>query len=378
MKKYPFLSLKQLNEPYEQEIKRVLAEVVESGWYLHGKYTELLEDKLRQLCSVPYAVACSNGLDALRLILRAYIENGDMAEGDEVIVPANTYVASVLAITDNRLKPVFVEPHLQTMNLDINQIEMHITPRTRAVMVVHLYGSPCWSEQLKAIARKYNLKIVEDNAQAIGAQADTGGLHSENRVTGGLGDAAAFSFYPTKNIGALGDAGAVTTFDERLASTVRALANYGATRRYHNVFKGYNCRMDELQAAVLCVKLNHLATITEKRRANAATYERCIVNPYVTKPRIYPEQVQVWHQYEVRLPAAVRNEFRSFLEQHGVGTDIHYETPPHRQPCYAEYAGQPLLATDRMSSELVSLPISEALTVNDIKEISEIVNLFSL
>lgn len=227
--------------------------MVESGWFLNGKHTAALEEALRLHCGMPYAVACSNGLDALRLIFRAYIELGVMKPGDEVIVPANTYIASVLAVTDNGLVPVMVEPSEQTMNLDVKRVEAAITPRTRAVMVVHLYGAACWGPELNDLAVRYGLKIVEDNAQAIGAQASCEGLNG-GRITGGLGDAAGFSFYPTKNLGALGDAGAVTTSDEQLAKAVKALANYGSDRRYHNIYQGVNCRMDELQAAMLCVK----------------------------------------------------------------------------------------------------------------------------
>lgn len=371
MKKYPFLSLKTNNLPYEAELKQAACEVVESGWFLNGKHTAALEDALRRFCGMPYAVACSNGLDALCLIFRAYIELGVMKPGDEVIVPANTYIASVLAVTDNGLVPVMVEPSERTMNLDVTRVEAAVTPRTRAVMVVHLYGAACWGPELNDLAVRYGLKIVEDNAQAIGAQASCDGLNG-GRMTGGLGDAAGFSFYPTKNLGALGDAGAVTTSDERLAKAVKALANYGSDRRYHNIYQGVNCRMDELQAAMLCVKMRHLDDITRQRRERAAAYEECIVNPLVKKP--LPDAGAVWHQYVVRV--AERERFRAYLLENGVETDIHYAVPPHLQPCYSQYAGLHLPITVKMADEVVSLPITEGTPVADIREISLIINHF--
>lgn len=371
MKRYPFLSLKTNNLPYEAELKQAACEVVESGWFLNGKHTAALEEALRLHCGMPYAVACSNGLDALRLIFRAYIELGVMKPGDEVIVPANTYIASVLAVTDNGLVPVMVEPSEQTMNLDVKRVEAAITPRTRAVMVVHLYGAACWGPELNDLAVRYGLKIVEDNAQAIGAQASCEGLNGSH-ITGGLGDAAGFSFYPTKNLGALGDAGAVTTSDEQLAKAVKALANYGSDRRYHNIYQGVNCRMDELQAAMLCVKMRHLDDITRQRRERAAAYEQGIANPLVRKP--LADAGAVWHQYVVRV--AERERFRAYLLDNGVETDIHYAVPPHLQPCYSQYAGLHLPVTVKMADEVVSLPITEGTPVEDIHEICLIINHF--
>lgn len=375
MKTYPFLSLKKINEPYEPEIKAALNDVVNSGWYLHGKYNRLLEDSLKSLCSTDYAIACSNGLDALRLIFRAYIELGRLHPGDEVIVQANTYIASVLAITDNGLCPILVEPDPKTLNLDFQKAEEAITPRTKAIMTVHLYGTPCWTEDTTKMARRHNLIVVEDNAQAIGAEACCDGFH-DTSVTGGLGDAAAFSFYPTKNIGAAGDAGAVTTNDESLAKTIRTLANYGADKRYHNIFQGLNCRMDEMQAAVLCVKLAHLSEITAQRRRNAAAYDRAIVHPAIIKPRIDKSALQVWHQYEIRVTDNRREAFRLYLKENGVETDIHYAVPPHRQPCYARLPRKELPVTELLADEIVSLPIAEYLTDNDIREIAGIINRF--
>lgn len=369
--KYPFLPLRDINRPYNAEIAAALNDILESGWYLHGKYAAELEQSLARLCSTQHAVACSNGLDALRLILRAYKELGVMTDGDEVLVQANTYIASVLAISDNGLRPVLVDADPSTLNMDFSLLEQRISPRTRAVMVVHLYGAPCWSEALVGIARRHNLKIIEDNAQAIGATSEAAGLWGTH-MTGGLGDAAAFSFYPTKNIGALGDAGAVTTNDFALADAVKALANYGSDRRYHNIYQGLNCRMDEMQAAALCVKLRHLDEITAHRRANARAYDSAIANPLITKPQML--EGNVWHQYEVLVADGRRDDFRNYLADNGVQTDVHYAVPPHCQPCYPHLADIPLPATERLAGECVSLPIAEHLCEDDILGISNIIN----
>lgn len=373
MKRYEFLPLKRINQPYIDDIEKNLAGVLDSGWYLHGAFTKELESALAALTSSEWAVACSNGLDALRLIFRAYKELGVMHDGDEVIVQANTYVASILAISDNGLRPVLVDADPETLNMDFSKVEERITERTRAIMVVHLYGAPCWSEEIRNIARRHDLRIIEDNAQAIGATASCRGLNGTS-VTGGLGDAAAFSFYPTKNVGAMGDAGAVTTSDRQLHDAVRAIANYGSDTRYHNIYQGLNCRMDEVQGAVLCAKLNHLEEITAARRANAAAYDRAISNPLLRKPLL--QDGSVWHQYVVLVAGGRRDEFRRFLADNGVPTDVHYAVPPHRQPCYPHLADTPLPATERIADECVSLPIAEHLTESDILEISEIINDF--
>lgn len=371
MKKYPFLSLKTNNQPYADEIKEAVCRVIESGWFLNGENTQRLEQEIASLCMTRYAVACSNGLDALRLILRAYIELGAMQEGDEVIVPANTYIASVLAVTDNRLRPVFVEPSDITLNLDPEKAEQTITKRTKAIMVVHLYGAACWSPVFNRLSEKYGLKIIEDNAQSIGATSASAGLGGTT-ATGGLGDAAGLSFYPTKNLGALGDAGAVTTNDPELANAVRALANYGSDRRYHNIYKGLNCRIDEMQAATLLVKLRHLPEITAARRERASAYFEGITNPSIRKP--LDDKGAVWHQYIVR--TTERDRFRQYLLDNGVETDIHYAVPPHRQPCYCEYSSLKLPITERIASEVVSLPVTEGTPVADIREIAGIINGF--
>lgn len=373
MKQYEFLPLGVVNEPYRQAIQSKIDSVLDKGWYLNGEFGKQVEAQLSSLTKMPWAVACSNGLDALRLIFRGYKELGVMRDGDEVIVQANTYIASVLAISDNGLRPVLVDADIDTLNMDFSKIEERITERTRAIMVVHLYGAPCWSDSLAGIARKHNLKIVEDNAQAIGATTTCRGLNGTG-ITGGLGDAAAFSFYPTKNVGAMGDAGAVTTNDEALADAVRAIANYGSDRRYHNIYQGLNCRMDELQAAVLSVKLQHLADISGARRRNAAVYDREIANPLLRKPKKLPGNV--WHQYVVLVANGRRDEFRKFLSDNGVPTDVHYAVPPHLQPCYAGLANSALPVAERIAAECVSIPIAEHLSETDISEISEIINVF--
>lgn len=370
--KYPFLDLGPVNAPYMDEMSAAMERVVRSGRYIGGIETEQFEQNLRHLTGAGYAVGVSNGLDALRIILRGYIELGEMAPGDEVIVPANTYIASVLAISDNGLTPVLAEPDLLTSNLDTTRIESLITTRTRAIMPVHLYGRVCFDERLKALARRHSLLIIEDNAQAIGAVSPAPGI-TGGTVTGNLGHAAAFSFYPTKNIGALGDAGAVTTSDPSLADTVRALANYGSDRRYHNIYQGFNCRMDEMQAAMLRVKLRHLDGESARRQAVAEAYDSALRNHQVRKPMIIGDMRQVWHQYVVRCPR--RDALREHLLAHGVQTDIHYATPPHLQPCYAALAHTPLPLTERMADEVLSLPVA-SVTPDEAREIADIINIF--
>src|SRR5665647_1633666 len=285
-----FLDLQKINAQYAAELKEATARVIDSGWYLLGDEVANFEAHLAEYIGVKHAIGVANGLDALRLILKAYIEMGVMAEGDEIIVPANTYIASILAISDNRLKPVLVEPDINTYNLDISLIEKHITSRTKAIMVVHLYGRVCWSEELETIAKKYNLKIIEDNAQAIGAEFSyqSAAINQQLLVkkSGALGDAAGFSFYPGKNLGALGDAGAVTTNDDELAITIRALANYGSKQKYVHEFQGLNSRMDEIQAAVLDVKLRYLNIENQRRREIAQYYCSHINNEKLTLPLI--------------------------------------------------------------------------------------------
>ena len=371
MIQYPFLDLALSNAPYMEELKEAAFKVIERGRYLHSSETELLEQEIAGVCQTRFCVSVSNGLDALRLIIRAYKEMGVLHEGDEVIIPANTYVASVLAVSDNGLVPVLCDPNEVTMNLDSALLEGLITPRTRALMPVHLYGTPCWDEELMNVARKHDLLIIEDNAQAIGARSAIDGING-TRVTGGLGHVAAISFYPTKNLGALGDGGAVVTNDEKLASIVRALANYGADRRYHNIYQGLNCRLDEIQAAMLRVKLRHLDEENDSRNAVALAYKEHITNPRVTTPATFEGMKQIWHQYVVR--AEQRDRFRNYLAEQGVGSDIHYETPAHMQPCYSTLRHVPLPVTERLAAEVVSLPIAHPITPDDARKIAEIIN----
>lgn len=371
--KYQFLDLGPINEPYYDELLNAVGRVVTSGRYIGGAEVAAFEDSLRALSQTQFAIGVSNGLDALRLILRGYMELGVMSEGDEIIVPANTYIASVLAISEVGLTPVLVEPNVCTSNLDTSLIESAVTERTRGIMVVHLYGRVCWDEALMAVARKYNLKVIEDNAQAIGASSEVAGLHG-TYISGGLGDAAGFSFYPTKNIGALGDAGAVTTNDAELAAAIRALANYGSDVRYHNIYCGYNCRLDPIQAAILGVKLSHVNEENAYRRQIAAVYCSEINNPVIRLPELTPDHV--FHQFVVHVDN--REAFTHHLNENGVGWDIHYAVPPHRQPCYADaFAHCILPVTERLADTCVSLPITRCTSRDDAHRIAEIVNLFN-
>lgn len=374
MKAIPFLNLKTLNQPYQDELCQAACRVISSGRYINGENVTQFEAQLSAFCQTDQAVAVSNGLDALTLILRAYIELGQIKPGDEIIVPANTYIASVLAISNCNLKPVLVDVSRQTMNLDTSLIERHLTSRTRGIMPVHLYGTPCWDNTIATVTQKYGLIVVEDNAQAIGASAAITGLNG-TRATGSLGHAAAISFYPTKNLGALGDAGAVTTNDAELAATVRALANYGSDRRYHNIYLGYNCRMDEIQAALLMVKLSHTVEENNRRATIARLYSDAITNPLVSAPAIMPETVQVWHQYVILVADGQRDAMRQYLDGNGIGTDIHYPTPPHRQPCYAQFASLHLPVADALAAQAISLPIAH-ITTEQAATVATVINNF--
>ena len=367
---YPFLDLGAVNRPMLDDIKAAVMRVIDSGRYIGGPEVEAFERKLAERTGVEYAVGCANGLDALRLIFRAYKELGRLHDGDEVIVPANTYIASLLAVSDNGLKIVPVEPSIRTLNLDTSLIEAAVTDRTRAILTVHLYGRVCYDATLADVARRHNLLVVEDNAQAIGARA------ADGRMTGSLGDAAAFSFYPTKNLGALGDAGAVTTNDKALADAVRALANYGSDRRYHNIYQGLNSRLDPIQAAILSAKMEYLDAEIAHRRQLSLMYDCRISNPLIVKPWIgyeFDDMDMVWHQYVVRTER--RNDFGAYLAELGVQTDVHYATPPHRQPCYAAtLGGLHLPVTDLIADTVVSLPISSATSAADAADIARIIN----
>ncbi|MCJ7934336.1 MAG: DegT/DnrJ/EryC1/StrS family aminotransferase [Chryseobacterium sp.] len=363
-----FLDLQKINLKYQQEIEEVLLDTFRSGWYLLGEKTKTFETNLAHYIGSKYAIGVANGLDALRLIFRAYIELGVMKPGDEVIVPANTYIASVLALSDNGLIPVFVEPDTMTYNIDITKIEEKITSRTKAILIVHLQGRIVFSDELKNIAQKHNLKIVEDNAQAIGAEWN-------NIKSGNLGDAAGFSFYPGKNLGALGDAGAVTTNDKDLFETIRALANYGSNQKYVNIYKGLNSRLDELQSAVLDVKLKYIGHENDTRRLIAKRFISEINNPKIILPENpVNEQEHVWHVFVLR--AQKRDELQAYLTEKGIHTIIHYPIPPHKQEAYKEYNHLSFPITEKMHEEVLSLPISSVLEEEEIQAIIEAVNEF--
>ena len=362
-----FLDLQKINAKYSSELLKVAQEVIESGWYLLGERVKEFENNLVDFQEGGNAVAVANGLDALRLIFKAYKELGFMQDGDEIIVPANTYIASVLAITDNKLVPVLIEPDLLSYNLDINQIRNKITPKTKAIMVVHLYGSVCWSEELEVLAKEYNLKLVEDNAQAIGARWN--GIR-----TGNLGDAAGFSFYPGKNLGALGDSGAVTTKDVDLAKTIRTLANYGSSQKYVNEYQGLNSRMDEIQAAFLNIKLRYIDSENLRRQEIASYYINNIKNDKIILPSLGDVGEQVWHLFVIR--TSERNELENYLKEYEIQTLIHYPIPIHKQKCYQEMNNISLPITEKIHREVLSLPISPVMSNVEVVKIVEIINKF--
>ena len=374
MIKYPFLNLGIVNEPYREALIDASRRVIESGRYIGGTEVECLEKEMSDMVGTEYAVAVSNGLDALRLTLRAMIQLGQLRYGDGVIVAANTYIASVLAIIDAGLAPVLVDPDPDTMNLSAEGVDRAMKPSVKAVMPVHLYGRVAWSGDIRDIVERHNLMVVEDCAQSIGAIASEKGLGGSTHA-GALGHAGAFSFYPTKNIGALGDAGIITTSSAELANAIRALANYGSDRRYHNIYTGFNCRMDPIQAAMLRVKLPHTTHENADRFARALAYSRTISNPLVEKPLMSSAVTDcVWHQYVIKILNGKRDAFRQQLLAHGVETDIHYATPPHMQPCLASLAHSCLPVTERLASQVLSLPIARGTSVKEASEIAEIIN----
>ena len=362
-----FLDLQKVTALHGAEINEAVSRVVNGGWYLQGEENRRFEADYSAYIGTRYTIGCGNGLDALIWIFRAYIEMGVMRPGDEVIVPANTYIASILAITENGLKPVLVEPSLDTYQIDDSLIEAAITERSRAILIVHLYGQCAYTDRIGDICRKYNLKLVEDNAQAHGCGFN-------GRKTGSLGSAAGHSFYPTKNLGALGDAGAVTTADEALAECVRALANYGSARKYVFDHVGVNSRMDELQAAVLSVKLSHLDADNAARRANAGYYLEHVSNPLMTLPSRDYFANSVFHIFPVLCP--VRDRLRTYLADNGVGSDVHYPIPPHKQKCYAVWSGMSLPVTERIHAEELSLPVNPSVTREELGYIVKLLNDF--
>lgn len=362
-----FLNLKNINALYRDEIIEAVIRSVDSGWYILGEGVKSFEEEFSRYCSVTSTIGVANGLDALSLIFRAYMENGVMAEGDEVIVPANTYIASILAISANRLKPVLVEPDVLTYNIDPDRVEEKITGRTKAILVVHLYGQVGYSEKLRRLADQYGLKIIEDSAQAHGA------LYMGRR-TGNLGDASGFSFYPGKNLGALGDAGAVTTNDAGLAATIRALGNYGSNVKYVNKYKGTNSRLDELQAAILSVKLKYLDRDNERRREIADFYSTNIKNGKLILPKVISPESHVWHLFVVRTED--REGFQRFLKGKGIGTMIHYPIPPHQQEAYKEWNNENYPVTEEIHKTVLSLPVDISMSEEEIKQVVDSCNAY--
>jgi dTDP-4-amino-4,6-dideoxygalactose transaminase len=357
-----YLDLKDINKPYEHAAD----EVLQSGWYLKGEATRRFEQHYAEYIGTRHCIGCGNGLDALTLIFRAYKEMGLMQEGDEVIVPANTYIASILSITENRLTPVLVEPDINTLQIDDRLIEQAITQRTRAIMIVHLYGRCAYTDRIEKLCNKYGLKLIEDNAQAHGC------LYGEKR-TGSLGDAAGHSFYPGKNLGALGDAGAVTTNDEVLARAISSLGNYGSSKKYVFDYQGYNSRIDEIQAAILDIKLKYLDKENARRKEIASLYINKVKNPKILIPNS-DDRDCVWHIFPVL--CAKRDELQKYLLEHGVETQIHYPIPPHKQKCYSEWSKLSFPITEQIHAQELSIPCNQAMTQKEVDTIIDLLNQF--
>lgn len=362
-----FLDLKAVTESHGDDIRKAMMDVVNSGWYLQGNANKKFEEDYSKYIGTEYTVGCANGLDALIWIYRAYIEMGIMKPGDEVIVPANTYIASILAITENGLKAVLVEPKADTLEIDDDKIEEAITERTKSILIVHLYGRCAYTSKIGELCKKHNLKLVEDNAQAHGCKFG-------NKRTGALGDAAGHSFYPGKNLGALGDAGGVTTNDKELADTIRALANYGSQKKYVFKYKGRNSRLDETNAAVLNVKLKYLDEDNDKRRVIANYYYENISNPIVKLPAKLDDDNNVYHIFPILCEK--RDELQTYLKDNGVQTLIHYPIPPHKQECYKEWNGLSYPISEMIHNCELSLPISSVLSIDEAKQIVDLINRF--
>lgn len=364
----PFLDLKKINAQYEIELKEACSRVIDSGWYILGNEVTEFEKEFATYCETEHCLGVANGLDALVLILRAYIEMGIMQKGDEVIVPSNTYIASILAISENGLTPILVEPNIDTFNLDPTLVEQAITGKTKAILTVHLYGQVTGMDELNAIAKKHNLKIIEDCAQAHGA------LYKGKKV-GSLGDAAGFSFYPGKNLGALGDGGAVTTNDSELATTIAALRNYGSHEKYKNLYKGMNSRLDEIQAAMLRVKLRYLDNEIQARQSVAKAYLEDINNQLIELPVVEDVNAHVWHLFVIK--TTQRIELAQHLNDNGVQSLIHYPIPPHKQLAYQEWKGQSLPISEEIHDQVLSIPISSIMTIKQINSVISIINNYS-
>jgi dTDP-4-amino-4,6-dideoxygalactose transaminase len=362
-----YLDLQRITAKYADEIHQALARVADSGWYLQGEENKNFEQHYADYIGSRYCIGVANGLDALIWILRAYMELGYLRPGDEVLVPANTYIASILAITENGLKPVLIEPRLSSYQIDEDLIEQHLTERSKALMIVHLYGQCAYSDKIRALCERYGLKLIEDNAQAHGC------LYG-GRKTGSLGDAAGHSFYPGKNLGALGDGGAVTTNDKELAKVVRTLANYGSEKKYLFRYTGRNSRLDEIQAAVLNVKLPYLDQDIELRKQVAARYLLEIRHPGIQLPLVTDRGQHVYHIFPIR--CSRRDALQAFLESRGIQTLIHYPIPPHKQACYKEWHNLSLPITEQIHREELSLPLSPVMTREEIDQVIAAVNAF--
>lgn len=375
MNKIPFLSLKDVTALHGAEINEAVSRVVNGGWYLQGKENEQFEKHYSEFIGTKHTIGCANGLDALIWIFRAYIEMGGMIPGYEVIVPANTYIATILAITENGLIPVLIEPKPNTLEIDDELIEDRITSKTKAIAIVHLYGRIAYTDKIGELCKKYNLKLIEDCAQSHGCK------YYDGRITGSIGDAAGHSFYPGKNLGALGDGGAVTTNDEELAAAVRALANYGSQKKYVFKYAGRNSRLDEIQAAVLDVKLKYLTEDNAHRKMIAHYYYEHINNPMISLPDLLPDDQNVYHLFPIIVKGKEnRDRLHDYLAENGVGTVCHYPIAPHKQECYAkEQWNSPQLSlpiTERLAEEELSLPIGPAITIGEVEEVVKFINAF--
>lgn len=361
----PFLDLKAINAQYKDEMVQAFERVLDSGWYIQGQEVKAFEKEFAEYCGTKHCIGVANGLDALILTFRAYLEMGVLQEGDEVIVPANTYIASILAVTENRLKPVLVEPDLNTYNLAPSLVEQTITPKTKAILAVHLYGQLADMPALKVIADKHHLLLIEDSAQAHGASLN--GIKA-----GAWGDASGFSFYPGKNLGALGDAGAVTTRHDDLAEVIRALGNYGSHKKYENLYQGVNSRLDELQAALLRIKLRNLDEEIEQRKQVANLYLEGITSPDIILPKVSNPDCHVWHLFVVR--SSKRGGLQEYLADNSVQTLIHYPIPPHQQKAYLSWNDQTYPVTEKVHQEMLSLPISPMLTPQSVQRVINSIN----
>lgn len=362
-----FLDIQKITEQYSQGIHEAASRVIDSGWYLLGEEISRFENEYARYIGTKHCIGVANGLDALRIIIRAYMEMGVIKEGDEIIVPANTFIASIIAITDNRLVPVLVEPDLDTYQIDDSKIESAITSKTKAIMIVHLYGQCAYNEKIGQLCKKYGLKLIEDNAQACGSKYN-------GKTTGSLGDAAGHSFYPGKNLGALGDGGAITTHDKLLSDTVRSLANYGSSIKYIFDYQGYNSRLDEIQAAILSVKLAGLDGDNQRRKDVAKYYLEHIEHPEVILPKVSDWEAHVFHLFVIR--SARRDSLQKHLEKIGIQALIHYPVPIHKQKAYAEWNELHLPITEEIHAEVLSLPISQTISDEEVTMIVDGVNSF--